>query len=58
MTVIMNCMMRGIFFYPGYYEDEEGRGDHILMAPPFIITKEQIDECIHVLEQTLEELTA
>ncbi|RJP73920.1 MAG: aspartate aminotransferase family protein [Candidatus Abyssobacteria bacterium SURF_17] len=55
MDIIMQCMMKGVFFYPGYYEDEQGRGDHIMMAPPFIITEKQIDEAMRVLRETLEE---
>lgn len=56
MNIILNCILRGVFFYPGYYEDENGRGDHIMMAPPFIISREQIDECVEVLKQSLEEV--
>ncbi len=48
-------MLKGVFFYPGYYQDDQGRGDHIMIAPPFIITEEQIDECVRVLRETLEE---
>ncbi len=55
MGLVMQCMMKGVFFYPGYYEDENGCGDHLMMAPPFIITEEQIDECTGVLRETLEE---
>jgi adenosylmethionine-8-amino-7-oxononanoate aminotransferase len=55
MDLIMQCMMKGVFFYPGYYENENGSGDHIMVAPPFIITEEQIDECVGILRETLEE---
>ena len=55
MDVVMQSMMKGAFFYPGYYEDENGCGDHIMLAPPFIITEEQIDECVGILRETLEE---
>jgi adenosylmethionine-8-amino-7-oxononanoate aminotransferase len=55
MDLIMQCMMKGVFFYPGYYENENGNGDHIMIAPPFIITEEQIDECVGILRETLEE---
>jgi len=55
MDIIMQCMMKGVFFYPGYYEGEDGRGDHLMVAPPFIITEEQIDELTSVLRETLEE---
>ncbi|RJP15680.1 MAG: aspartate aminotransferase family protein [Candidatus Abyssobacteria bacterium SURF_5] len=55
MDVIMQCMMKGAFFYPGYYQDDQGRGDHIMLAPPFIITEQQIDQCLAILRETLEE---
>jgi adenosylmethionine-8-amino-7-oxononanoate aminotransferase len=55
MDLIMQCMMKGVFFYPGYYENENGHGDHIMVAPPFIITEEQIDKCVSILRETIEE---
>jgi adenosylmethionine-8-amino-7-oxononanoate aminotransferase len=55
MDVITTCLLKGAFFYPGYWEDEQGRGDQIMIAPPFIITQEQIDEMIRVLVETIEE---
>jgi len=58
MDVITTCLLKGVFFYPGYWQDGEGRGDHIMIAPPFIITEEQIDECVRVLRETLEESQA
>ncbi len=57
MNLITTCMLKGVFFYPGYYEDEQGRGDHIMIAPPFIITEEQIDVCMRILGETIEELS-
>ena len=56
MDIVTACLLKGVFFYPGYWEDEQGRGDHIMIAPPFIITEEQIHECIRVLRETIEEL--
>jgi adenosylmethionine-8-amino-7-oxononanoate aminotransferase len=55
MDIVMQGMFKGVFFYPGYYQDEQGRGDLIMIAPPFIITEEQIDECVRVLREILEE---
>ncbi len=49
------CVLKGVFFYPGYYQDEMGRGDHLMIAPPFIITEEQIDFLVDVLAEALEE---
>ena len=56
MEIISNCLMKGVFFYPGYYKDEMGRGDQIMIAPPFIITEAQIDQCIEILKEVLGEL--
>jgi len=56
MNIIMKCLMKGVFFYPGYFEDEKGRGDNIMFTPPFIITEEQIDHCISILNDTIKEL--
>ncbi len=58
MDVITTCLLKGVFFYPGYWEDEQGRGDHIMIAPPFIITEEQIDECVDVLRETVKGMQA
>jgi adenosylmethionine-8-amino-7-oxononanoate aminotransferase len=55
MDVITRCLLKGVFFYPGYYEDEQGRGDMLMIAPPFIITEEQIDECVGILRETLQD---
>ena len=54
MDVIVQCLLKGVFFYPGYYEDERGRGDQLMIAPPFIITEEQIDEVVSILRKTLQ----
>jgi len=55
MDVITKCLLKGAFFYPGYYEDELGRGDQLMIAPPFIITEEQVDECVAILRETLQD---
>ncbi|MFC2114920.1 aspartate aminotransferase family protein [Bacteroidota bacterium] len=57
MQIIMGCLANGVFFYPGYYENDEGDGDHIMISPPFIITEDQIDFCIRVLATTIEALS-
>jgi putrescine aminotransferase len=53
MDVIAQCLLKGVFFYPAYYEDERGRGDQLMIAPPYIITEEQIDECLDILRGVL-----
>ena len=53
MDTIVQCLLKGVFLYPGYYEDEQGRGDQLMIAPPFIITEAQIDECLEILRGVL-----
>ena len=53
MDVLIKCLLKGVFFYPGYWEDEQGRGDHLMITPPFIITEEQVDEVVAILKETL-----
>jgi adenosylmethionine-8-amino-7-oxononanoate aminotransferase len=48
---------RGLITYPGSGGADGVSGDHILLAPPFIITKEQIDELVNILREALEVVT-
>jgi len=41
--------------YPGG-GGRTGFGDHLLLAPPLIITKEQIDELVSILDRTFNEV--
>jgi len=49
---------KGLIIYPAtsYAQVQGVAGDGFMVAPPFITTKEQIDEIIDVLAQTLEEV--
>ena len=48
---------RGVLLIPGTPGINYGRGgDHIQITPPYIITAEQIDEIVDVLDETLEEI--
>ena len=57
MKVIMGCLSKGVFFYPGYLEDEMGDGDNIMISPPFVIKEEEIDFAVGVLSSVLEAIT-
>ena len=46
----------GLIIYPGGGTVDGHKGDHILVAPPFIIRKEQIDEMISILNQSTTEV--
>ncbi len=48
---------RGLILYPASGGQVHGvAGDAFMVAPPFITTEEQIDEIIHLLDGTLEEV--
>jgi adenosylmethionine-8-amino-7-oxononanoate aminotransferase len=49
---------KGLITYPGGGGADGIRGDHLLLAPPFIITKEQIERLVLILDETLTEITA
>jgi hypothetical protein len=40
---------RGVIFYPGSGGADGARGDHLMLAPPFVVTEAQIDEVVDVL---------
>ena len=44
---------RGVIFYPGSGSVDGVRGDHVLIAPPFVITEREIDELVGVLRQAV-----
>jgi adenosylmethionine-8-amino-7-oxononanoate aminotransferase len=46
---------KGLIVYPGGGGADGVNGDHVLIAPPFIITEEQIDELVAILDATIEE---
>ncbi len=48
---------KGLISYPGGGGADGIRGDHILLAPPFIITEEQIDALVGILDESIGEIT-
>lgn len=48
---------RGLITYPGGGGADGIRGDHLLLAPPFIITEKQIDQMVSILEESLAEVS-
>lgn len=45
-----NCLEEGLVVYPGGGSVDGVKGDHILIAPPINITREEIDELFNALE--------
>jgi adenosylmethionine-8-amino-7-oxononanoate aminotransferase len=47
-------MARGLMVYPMGGTIDGKRGDHVLLAPPFIIEKPQIDQVVSLLGEAVE----
>ncbi|WIF95970.1 aspartate aminotransferase family protein [Caminicella sporogenes] len=52
--ITVNSLEEGLVVYPGGGSVDGVRGDHILIAPPINITKEEIDELFNALEKGIE----
>jgi adenosylmethionine-8-amino-7-oxononanoate aminotransferase len=53
LAVVQEATSRGLLVYPGSGTVDGVAGDHILVAPPFIITREEIDTVVRLLDETL-----
>jgi adenosylmethionine-8-amino-7-oxononanoate aminotransferase len=47
---------KGLITYPGGGGVDGIRGDHLLLAPPFIITEGEIDKVVSILDETFGEI--
>jgi len=47
---------KGLITYPGGGGADGIRGDHLLLAPPFIITEEEIGKMVSILDETFAEI--
>lgn len=55
-TVIgQKSLQKGLICYPGSGGADGGRGDHILLAPPFITTRDDIDAITDILDEAFAE---
>jgi adenosylmethionine-8-amino-7-oxononanoate aminotransferase len=52
------AMARSLMVYPMDGTIDGVRGDHVLLAPPFIVTQEQIDEIVDRLGAAVDDATA
>jgi adenosylmethionine-8-amino-7-oxononanoate aminotransferase len=50
------CMQMGVLLYPGHGGADGVRGDHVMVAPPFIVTEEQLETIVLVLHQAIQSL--
>jgi adenosylmethionine-8-amino-7-oxononanoate aminotransferase len=50
------CFEHGLVVYPGTGCATGTEGDLVMVAPPFVITEEQVEELVALLERSLTEL--
>lgn len=50
------CMKNGLYVYPGRATSNGGAGDHVLLAPPYIITEEQLGRLVEIMDKSIAEL--
>lgn len=54
--VFQTAFQRGLITYPGSGGADGIHGDHLLICPPFIISKEQVDRLVNILREAIEEV--
>lgn len=55
-TLVEDAFDHGLIIYPGNGSPTSVFGDHVLVAPPLIITDDEIDELLGILAQSLQRL--
>ncbi|MGC8718497.1 MAG: aspartate aminotransferase family protein [Thermodesulforhabdaceae bacterium] len=53
MRIGQEAFKRGLITYPGSGGVDGKRGDHILLAPPFCIEEDEVDEMCHILMEAV-----
>jgi len=56
VLVHQKAMQKGCLIYPGTGTVDGIGGAHFLVAPPFIITKEEIDTALEILDESISEV--
>jgi adenosylmethionine-8-amino-7-oxononanoate aminotransferase len=54
--VCAHCMEMGVLLYPGHGSADGARGDHLMIAPPFIATEEHVDVIVRTLREAIREI--
>ena len=53
--ILERCINNGLLVYPGVASADGFRGDHIQVAPPLVVTRDQIDEMVRLLDKSIRE---
>ena len=56
--VVEQCYENGLLIYPGVGTIDGVKGDHIQVAPPLITTKEEVDEIVKILTESINQVEA
>ncbi len=56
--VCQRCMELGVLFYPGRGSADGVRGDHLMIAPPYVITEEEMGQAVNALSQAVRQIAA
>jgi adenosylmethionine-8-amino-7-oxononanoate aminotransferase len=56
-SIANRAFEKGLITYPGGGGADGIKGDHLLLAPPLIITEEQVDRMVSILDQTFAEIS-
>ena len=56
--VCERCMELGVLLYPGHGSVDGVRGDHLMVAPPYVVTEDEIQVILHTLGRAIEEVAA
>jgi adenosylmethionine-8-amino-7-oxononanoate aminotransferase len=51
--VVARCCEMGVLLYPGSGSVDGVRGDHLTVAPPYVVTGDQIDEIVGTLREAI-----
>jgi len=46
----------GVLLYPGHGGVDGVRGDHLMVAPPYVVTEEQIDTIVAALRAAVQQV--
>jgi adenosylmethionine-8-amino-7-oxononanoate aminotransferase len=54
--ICARCMEMGVLLYPGHGSADGVRGDHLMIAPPFIATEGHVDVIVGTLHEAIREI--
>ena len=54
--IVERCFQNGLLVYPGYGTVDGVRGNHIQVAPPLVVKRNEIDEIANLLDRSIGEV--